>query len=81
MFFIPDDSEEDKNEPIKCRDGWTHYDGYCYYVSTEKLNWVGALNDCFVNQSSLIDIDSYPSYPSRLFGFLKCIGSFDHYWV
>ncbi len=67
----------------RCPVGWIHYDGYCYFVSTEKSTWNNSLEACYVrsNQSTLIQIDSYPSYPSRLFNYLRCIGSDESYWV
>jgi len=65
----------------RCPAGWIYYDGYCNLVSTEKRNFLQALNSCTNNGSTLINIDSYPSYPSTLFGLLNCIGTDESFWV
>jgi hypothetical protein len=52
-----------------------------FVVSNEKVNWLQALSTCANMSSTLINIDSYPFYPSTLFGLLNCIGTDDDFWV
>ena len=65
----------------RCPVGWIYYDGYCNYVSTEKVSIEQAFYTCINMSSFFINIDSHPSYPSTLFGFLNCIGTDDNFWV
>ncbi|XP_069120586.1 perlucin-like protein isoform X1 [Argopecten irradians] len=43
---------------IGCPDGWSEFDGSCYSVSSQKLNWIDAVDACHTTHSYVVEIGS-----------------------
>jgi len=72
-----------ENKCNKCPFGWLYNDGYCYYVSQDKLNWTSAASYCLQNNANLVNLDKndISSYPVRLFKFVDSLDINQPLWV
>jgi hypothetical protein len=66
-----------------CEPGWLFWDGSCYFVSTNRLSFIEALNECLNKKSYLLRVDEYSDYkyPLKMFKFLKHISLGKRIWV
>ncbi|XP_042329974.1 macrophage mannose receptor 1-like [Sceloporus undulatus] len=53
---------EDPLKPIKCKDGWVAYAGYCYHLHRELKTWKAALSSCRKADGDLISIHNIEEY-------------------
>jgi len=68
---------------VSCPLGWSFNDGYCYYVSKTKTNWVAAARFCLSNKASLANLDrnQYSTFPTRLFHYTDLLDLDEPHWV